>query len=46
VYLKEHPARDTNIPGPGTYEGKSIIGNEGSKYSLRPRTTNHGNFYF
>ena len=40
VYLKEHPARDKNIPGPGTYKPPTCMGQEGSKYSLRPRTSN------
>jgi len=40
VYLKEHPARDKTIPGPGTYNPTKSFGDEAVKFSLRPKTTN------
>ena len=40
VYIKENPARDPNVPGPGQYTIPAIIGIESSKYTLRPKTTN------
>jgi hypothetical protein len=43
VYIKEHPARDPNIPGPGQYPITPLIGNEAAKYTLRPKTTNPSN---
>jgi hypothetical protein len=43
VYLKEHPseAATKGIPGPGSYKIASVTGNEGAKFSMRPKTTNH-----
>jgi len=40
VYIKEAPPNDRSIPGPGQYQQKSIIGEQGLKYTLRPKTTN------
>ena len=39
VYIKEHPPKDKAIPGPGTYNTLPVVGKEGAKYSLRPRTS-------
>jgi hypothetical protein len=46
VYLKEHPsdAAKKSIPGPGCYQIGSIIGTEGLKYSMRPRTNDPSKF--
>ena len=40
VYLKEHPsdAYKKDIPGPGSYKLSSVVGQEGRKFSMRPRT--------
>jgi hypothetical protein len=38
VYLKENPVIDLSVPGPGTYKTNEITGNEGSKWTLRPKT--------
>jgi hypothetical protein len=38
VYIKEHPNRDPNVPGPGQYQIPSVIGAEAAKYTLRPKT--------
>lgn len=38
VYIKEHPNRDPNVPGPGQYAIPAIVGNDAAKYSLRPKT--------
>ena len=40
VYLKEHPSQagKKSIPGPGSYKVNSIIGNDGRKFSFRPKT--------
>ena len=43
VFIKEHPPRDPNIPGPGQYPIPQMIGNEAAKYTLRPKTTNPSN---
>jgi hypothetical protein len=37
VYLKEAPARDKSIPGPGTYYPPGAMGREGPMYTLHPR---------
>ena len=31
---------DRSIPGPGQYQTMALIGNEGAKYTLRPKTVN------
>ncbi|CDW81826.1 UNKNOWN [Stylonychia lemnae] len=38
VYIKEHPIRDPSVPGPGQYQIPGIVGNEASKYTMRPKT--------
>lgn len=38
VYIKEHPNRDPNVPGPGQYQIPGVIGGETPKYTLRPKT--------
>lgn len=40
VYLKEHPsdAAKKSIPGPGSYKIGNIVGTEGLKYSMWPKT--------
>ena len=40
VYLKEHPsdAFKKAIPGPGSYKIPTIVGTEGWKFSMRPKT--------
>jgi len=40
VYIKENPARDKAIPGPGTYNIVNAAGKDSLKYSMRPKTTN------
>ena len=38
MYLKENPARDPTVPGPGQYTIPQAVGAEAAKYSMRPRT--------
>ena len=44
VYIKEAPHTDPAVPGPGQYSVPVLVGNEASKYSLRPRTINPSKF--
>jgi hypothetical protein len=46
VYIKEHPNRDPNVPGPGQYQIPGIVGIEASKYTMRPKTVNPCEFHF
>ncbi len=40
VYLKDHPAPDLSIPGPGAYTGSyTQVEKNNGQFSLRPRTT-------
>jgi hypothetical protein len=41
VYLKENPARDASVPGPGQYPISGVMGFETSKYTMRPKTGNN-----
>lgn len=45
VYVKESPAKDPSLPGPGTYNVREIPGKDALKYTLRPKTTNPSIFY-
>lgn len=38
VYIKEHPNPDPSVPGPGQYQIPAIVGNEASKFTMRPKT--------
>lgn len=39
VYIKEHPGRDTSVPGPGAYDiHTQITEQHRGAYSLRPKT--------
>lgn len=38
VYIKAHPVKDLDIPGPGTYDVRASPGKEAKKYTMRPRT--------
>lgn len=38
VYIKENPVRDPSVPGPGQYTIPNLIGNEASKFTMRPKT--------
>jgi len=46
VYLKAHPYKDTNVPGPGTYQVRTAPGQDQSKYTFRPKTTNLSIFLY
>jgi hypothetical protein len=35
VYLAHNPPRDLTVPGPGTYQEKKVVGNNGEKYTMR-----------
>jgi hypothetical protein len=40
VCVRDAPNRDETVPGPGQYNHQHLTGNEGRRYSLRPRTSN------
>jgi hypothetical protein len=46
VYIKEHPPKDPSVPGPGQYPIQSVVGNDGSKYTMRPKTVSSCKFAF
>ncbi len=39
VYVPAHPAKDQSVPGPGTYETRSVPGKNMQRYTFRPKTT-------
>jgi hypothetical protein len=40
VFIKEAPPNDRTIPGPGQYASTALIGNQGAKFTMRPKTVN------
>ena len=37
---RKHPGNNAKVPGPGLYEHKGIVGNEGAKFTLVGRKNN------
>ena len=40
VYIKGSQPRDLTVPGPGSYTLNPFVGNEGRKYTLKPKAKN------